>query len=455
MERKAIVFILLIALLGSFLSPVMVPKADASVDCLSLTPSSSASDKQYCQNELNQIEAELNTLLAEQAAQSKQTGTLKGDVDYLNAQINALKVKIRAQQLVIARLRSDITDKTNTIDSLSNKIGNEQDSLAQLLRDTNEFDNQNLINLVLSDDTISSFYNDLETYETLKKSVKDSIDIITGVKTQTEVVKQSLEQQQAAQTAAQVALENAQTSYAKSQADKKQLLSISQQKESAYAQLAADKKAQADKIRAALFQLRDTSAIPFGMALTYAKLAQSQTAVAPAFLLAIITQESNLGTDTGSCYVTNFSTGSGISSKSGQSFAKVMSPTRDIPPFKIITSALGLDASSTLVSCPIGGYGWGGAMGPAQFIPSTWMGIKDDVASALGISTEPNPWSARDAFMASAIFLQQLGAAGGSYSNEIKAACRYYGTGGSTCAYGRNVMSRVASIQKNIDLISD
>jgi membrane-bound lytic murein transglycosylase B len=175
--------------------------------------------------------------------------------------------------------------------------------------------------------------------------------------------------------------------------------------------------------------------------------------VAPAFLLAIITQESNLGTDSGSCYVTDFSTGAGVSSKSGKSFAKVMHPTRDIPPFLNITKSLGMDSTKTLVSCPIGGYGYGGAMGPAQFIPSTWVGIEDEVASALGIVT-PDPWQPKDALMASAIFLEQLGAAGGSYSAEMKAACKYYGTGGSSCSYGKSVMARVASIQKNINLIS-
>ncbi len=156
----------------------MVPKAYADFDCLTLSPASTSADKTYCENQLNQIEAELNTLLAEQAAQQKQTGTLKGDVDYLASQINALKVKIQAQSLVIAQLGVAIVDKTNTITSLSNKIDSENESLAQLLRNTNEFDNENIVNLVLSDNSISTFYSDLESYNSIQQAVKSSVDEI-------------------------------------------------------------------------------------------------------------------------------------------------------------------------------------------------------------------------------------------------------------------------------------
>ena len=170
--------------------------------------------------------------------------------------------------------------------------------------------------------------------------------------------------------------------------------------------------------------------------------------------MAIITQESNLGIDTGSCYVTNFATGAGVSSKSGKAFEKVMKPSRDVAPFRVITASLGRDPEKTLVSCPIGGYGYGGAMGPAQFIPSTWMGFKDKVAKALGIKSA-DPWEPRDALMASAMLLASDGA-GSTYTSQIKAACAYYsGTASLTCPYGRNVMARVAKIQDNIDLISN
>jgi hypothetical protein len=41
----------------------------------------------------------------------------------------------------------------------------------------------------------------------------------------------------------------------------------------------------------------------------------------------------------------------------------------------------------------------------------------------------------------------------GSYSSEIAAACKYYGSGGATCTYGKQVMAKVSALQTNIDLI--
>ena len=444
-KKIAIVFIFILSVF--FLRGV---KALAVLDCSDV--SYAKSNESQCQGELTQLNQQLTQLNQQLQQQQKQTGTLKGDITALTTQINALKTKIKARGDIIAQLNNSIKEKVSTISSLSDKIDNEHESLAQLLRNTNEFDNQNPIYLILSDSNVSNFYSDLESYDSIKKAVKTSVEKITGIKNYTEQEKQSLQTEQNAQMDAQAELESAQKKIAQSEADKKQLLAISKGKESAYQLLVAQKKARANKISAALFQLRDSKAIPFGTALVYAKEVQQKTGISPAFLLAIITQESNLGTDSGSCYVTDFNTGTGISSKSGKIFAKVMKPGRDIPPFLEITKSLGRDPAKTLVSCPIGGYGYGGAMGPAQFIPSTWIDMENSVAKALGISN-PDPWNPQDSFMASGLFLSDLGASS-TYSSEIRAACKYYGTGGSTCAYGRQVMSKAATIQDNIDYIA-
>ena len=252
-----------------------------------------------------------------------------------------------------------------------------------------------------------------------------------------------------------IQLENAKKQVELSEKDKQQLLSISKNKEKEYQKLLDDKARRRSEILAVLFNLRDASAIPFGKALEYAKVAEEKVGIRPAFLLAILTQESNLGTDQGSCYVTNMDTGQGVSSKSGKVFANVMKPTRDVKPFFDITTSVGRDPYKTLVSCPIGGSGYGGAMGPAQFIPSTWVLLKNRIADLLGIKT-PDPWYAKDAFIASAIYLTDLGAKGESYTSERNAACRYYS--GRKCDtkkpnnsfYGDSVMKKAANIQKTM-----
>ena len=131
-----------------------------------------------------------------------------------------------------------------------------------------------------------------------------------------------------------------------------------------------------------------------------------------------------------------------------------MKPTRDVQPFIAITTALGFDPHQTVVSCPIAGVaGYGGAMGPAQFIASTWQLFAPRIEKNLGESVA-NPWAAQDAFMAASLYLTDLGGVGSSASAQLKASCKYYGSGGSTCSYGRSVQTLRASIQSNIDYLN-
>ena len=88
-------------------------------------------------------------------------------------------------------------------------------------------------------------------------------------------------------------------------------------------------------------------------------------------------------------------------------------------------------------------------MGPAQFIPSTWAMFTSRLKNSLGY--DASPWNPQDAFLASAMYLTDLGAVGDSYSSQARAACKYYGTGGATCDYSNSVMKKKALVQKDID----
>jgi len=458
MRKQSMVIVLLVSMMLGMV--FVAPESKAAFDCLTLNSSSSADEKSYCKNELADIEAELVKLLELQKQQKKQTGTLVGDVNYLTSQINALKSKIQSRALVIAHLKVAITEKISTITSLNKKIAREHESIAQLLRNTNSFDDENLVHLVLSDATISNFYSDLESYSSIKKAVQKSVDTIRGVKTENEAAKSDLEKKRNAETDAKAELENAERKVALSEAEKKSLLAISKQTEASYQKLAAEKLAQANKIRAALFPLAGISTkIDFGTAFIYAKNAKDATGIDPAFLLAVLTQESNLGGNVGQCLLTDLKTGAGVGKNTGTSFPNVMKPMGlpgrkgDIDDFLAITSKLGREWEQTPVSCPIAGVaGYGGAMGPAQFIPSTWGGYVSRFKTVLG--HDADPWAPRDAFFASAIFLTDLGAVGDSASAQNIAACKYYGTGGASCSYGRSVMTLKAKIQADIDLLS-
>ena len=450
-RNKVIAFVVVFSFLivGAISS---LNKTTFGADCSD--PTYAKANSAACKSELKQIEAQLASLLKELANQNKQSTNYASELKKLTTEINALKTKIKARGLVIAQLKNDITKKVSTINTLSEKINSEHQSLSQLLRNSNEFDNENIAHLIVSNQTISDFYSDFESYNSIKQAIKDSVDTINGVKTETEVQKKNLEVKQSAEINAKYELESTQKKVAQTEAQQKILLVGSKNQEAAIQKLAADKKIKADKIRSALFSLAGTSTkIEFGTALKYANEAKGKLGIDPAFLLAILTQESNLGANVGQCYLTDPLTGAGKGKNTGTPFTNVMKPTRDVQPFLDITKRLNLNPYSTQVSCPIAGVaGWGGAMGPAQFIPSTWKLFEDRLQTALG--HDANPWSPEDAFMASAMYLTDLGAYGNSPAGQSKAACKYYGSGGASCSYGNSVLKLKMKIQADIDLLS-
>ena len=387
--------------------------------------------------DLNQCQIEQAAAQATLTQAQNQSTSLKQAIAVLNAKIKVAQLNIQAKNLLIATLGKNISDKAQTITNLSGQIQQGQDSLAEILRKTNELDSVTLPEVLLSYKNITEVFSDLDTFGAVENSLQATLDQIGTNKSQTQTEKDQLTVQQNQQIDARQAIVQDQANIKHDEASKQTLLNVSKGNEATYGQILAQKSSQAAAIRSALFSLAGGSqAIPFGQALQYAQAASRATGVRTAFLLAILTQESSLGANVGNCYVTYMQTGAGISAKTGATVYKVMNPRRDTPIFQTLTASLGFDPYKTLVSCPQA-VGWGGAMGPAQFIPSTWVLLQQRIADALGQSLSTvNPWNPQDAFTASALYLADLGARVGSYTSERTAACKYFSGQACGLVYG-------------------
>ena len=131
-----------------------------------------------------------------------------------------------------------------------------------------------------------------------------------------------------------------------------------------------------------------------------------------------------------------------------------MHATRDVPPFLDLMKRLGADPYTTPVSCPQS-TGYGGAMGPSQFIASTWKLYENKLKVNLGVAT-PDPWMAQHAIMATALFLKDLKADRQTYSAEREAAGRYYAGGNwqkSGLGYASSVLTYAEKYQNDIDFL--
>lgn len=426
---------------------------------LLLVPSASLYAQTLTSAERAALEAQLVQVQA-QAAQAQQdlktaqskSSSLQNDINVLAAKIKSEQLEIQAKNLLIKTLGDNITVKQGQIHTLDARITENKQSVAGIFRQLQQTDDVSIVTIVLSNESLSQALDEANILISLQQKIDDLSQQLSVDEAATTAAKNTLVDRQNSAKDARYAILQVQKELQSDQAKQAQLLSISKSNEKAYGSLLAQRKKEIDAINAKLFSLAGGSnPIPFGTAYRYALSAQEKTGINPAFLLAIMTQESNLGSNQGTCYLTDQSTGAGISVRSGRTFSNVMSPTRDVPPYLTITSALNVDPMHTVVSCPQS-VGWGGAMGPAQFIASTWVLFSKRIGNALGFSGMANPWNPQHAFMASALYLTDLGAAQGGYTAQSNAACKYYS--GSSCSrssliasYGSSVMSLAATIQ--------
>jgi membrane-bound lytic murein transglycosylase B len=319
---------------------------------------------------------------------------------------------------------------------------------------------------MLSKQNFSEFFNDVATFNSIKESLSESLDILRSIKDDTEAEKNHLSTKQETEAEMKRIQELQKREIERKEQEKSEILEVTRGEEEAYQDLLESQQKTAAQLRNALFQLLGGGGgIAFPEAVRLAQYASRQTGVEAGLILAILEQETNLGSNLGSCVYNDLRGGK-----------VVMHPDRDAPIFEAIAGILGFEARTKQVSCPIVSngerYGWGGAMGPSQFIPSTWAiygGIvntgagwvysqSDDAIRRMnGTGSPANPFNNQDAFLATALLLRDNGASGTYASNRL-AALRYYaGWGGASnpanAFYGDQVMNRKARLDSEIKIL--
>lgn len=419
-----------------------------------------ASRQAELQNQLNSVEAQIAAQQALLDKAQSQHQTLQSQIDAYDAQIKKTQLQIQAIDLTIEQLSGGISSDNQTLSSLQDQLSAEKESLAQIMRQTQVMDSYSAVSVAFGAQDVSSFFSDLDAFAAIKSALADSFSQIR----QTSSTTADHEAQLEAKLAEEQQLKNVQQ-LAKQQVlaqeeEKQTLLNETKGVEANFQKLITANKKTAAQIRTALFELAGGGGqIPLPTAIQLAEEAQKETGVPAAFILGILRQETNLGANVGQCLLTNSpSQGDGKGKNTGRLIRGVMKPSRDVGPFLQITAALGLDWQQMPVSCPQS-TGYGGAMGAAQFIPSTWQMYAPHIAKLTGHpGTEANPWDNLDAFTAVALYMADLGADAGTYGAERTAALKYFAGGywnnPAFAFYGDSVMQFTADFQQQIDVLT-
>ncbi len=391
------------------------------------------------EKQLAQLEAEIKQQQQILEGKKNQRVSLERDIAILNAQITQAKLSIKARALIIERLNDDIATKQKKIGVLSRKIDDEKSAMSELIRKLDDADSYSLPEILLSNKKFSDFFVDADSYHLVKASLRDTYLAYDDAKDATEDEKQDLEDKRHEQTDLLGIQQLQKKRIEEQEQEKRKILALAKGEESAYQKLLKDKEKNANAIRTELFSLRGSAAISFEKAYQLVKEVGAKTGVRPALILGIIAEESNLGENVG--------TGN---------WRVDMKAPRDTVPFEELCRRLGLDPDKMPVSKKPW-YGYGGAMGPAQFIPSTWVLYESKIAALSG-SAVPNPWNPRDAFYASGILMKENGAAAGTRAAERLAALRYLAGWNNASKpayafYGDDVMALADKYQKQINIL--
>ncbi len=352
----------------------------------------------------------------------KKYGAIESSYNQINSNLTATQQAMLRVQNLLNQTSQTISQKEIEIANLDQQLLIERKILTALLRELYLSDATPLVEVLLAEDDVASFFQNEEGLLSTQEKISDIISEITetkeklvGEKLSLEETKQDHEELLTLKNKQKQGLVAAKNEVAEDLED--QATTVKRLK-SELSELQGD----LNKILGKSYNAKDIEeAVDF---------ASKKTGVPKGFLFGVLKMETNLGANVGGCTYAQVEDGAEKNYK-----AKKLSKTswntflrrRDI--FKTITKELGIDYRKQKVSCNPSGYrGTGGAMGVAQFMPDTWMGYKSAVTAATG-HNPPSPWNLTDGVMAMALKLDRVpGVDEGNRSAWRRAAAAYLGT---------------------------
>lgn len=432
-------------LIGVLLLHLMVPALPVAAQEQPLT----AQERAELEAQLAELEAQIAADEATVASYKKQGASLQGEIKKLNAKIDGLNLKIKAVNLSLTRLNREIGDNQQQIVVTQQKIDLNRQAIMQALQSVYEQERTSIMSILLEKPNLTDFFGDINDLMAVQEGLTQTVQKVNELKDDLLDQREDLVAKKTDAIALKALQDQQRRQVVSTKSEKDQLLTQTKGQEAAYQKIVQQKREDAAKIRSRIFALLGGGEMTFDAAYQLAKNAEGATGVPAALLLAVLDRESALGKNVGRC-----------SYKTAMAPGPPKSRRDDVTPFLKITSELGLDPDKTLVSCAISTDGaYGGAMGPAQFIPTTWMLYRDRIASITGI-TPASPWRNSDAFMGTALYLKDAMAACSQYSGDGKircAAARYYAGGNWSrflYSYGSATLSRMNKFEDDIAVLT-
>jgi len=371
----------------------------------------SADDNQA--NQVEKLQKQIEQLDQKIEKKASKQRTIEEEIIKIEKNISQIQAEIRKTNQTISQFDQKIARKNNEIVKIEKDVQAKRVFLAEYLRLIQRGFSEIELVFLNNSSGLGGYFQEVERYEEAQAEIKRVLSEIKQHKAQIQEEKEAVEEERTEQKKILALQADQKSSLAYEQNRKKFFLKKTRKDISALS-------VERDELKKQLSALQSLGKpINLEEAIKTAKYVSKKTGVRTAFLLGVLRVESNLGQNVG-----------------GGTYKTDMHPSQwEI--FKKICRELGLNPKKMPVSRRVcynkkakdGCGGWGGAMGPAQFMPSTWMGYKDKVAKITG-HQPANPWNLKDALVAMGLKLAQIpGVTAHKESAERKAASMYLAGG--------------------------
>lgn len=376
--------------------------------------------KRDLENQIRQKQEEIAQHQQSIQTSQQKAKTLNNEIQIIENQIKKIKAEVEQLDLIIQESALNIQEVDIQINILEDKIDQKKDLLAEYIRTIARSDQESLLEVILKNEKFSDFFDEINALESAQEKIHSVLSAVRAVKEELSGERQNLEEERIAQGRLKSLQLAQKRTVENKQWQKEDLLNKTRGEERLYQQMIQGAQEEIVFIKEQLVLLEKYDLTEEEM-IRSAIFAGAKTGIRPAYLLGVLENESRLGLNVGTgdwrtdMYQCNLNRGYITMAKNLKNA------------FLQICQELGLDPDSQKVSAKPGAYkGCGGAMGIAQFMPTTWLAYKDRIAAMTG-NNPPNPWVPVDAFTASAIKLAAAGARAQTYEAERKAYAIYIG----------------------------
>lgn len=342
----------------------------------------------------------------------KKERTISGEIEIIDGNVETTKLQLQKTQKLVSDFDVEIGQKEKRVNLMERDILNKKEMMAEYLRDYDQNNGELALAMLEEGARMDDYFTFLDSMEKMQEQLASALKDIQSAKEKLMGEKEQLQDQRSEQYQISLMQEDQKKTLEYEQSRKERLLNQTQKDISL---MSVEK----EELRKQLNALQSLgTSISLDDAISAAKYASSKTGVRTEFLLGVLRVESNMGQNVG-----------------GGRYKTDMNPAQH-DTFKSICKELGLKPEDMPVSKRVcynkkaadGCGGWGGAMGPGQFMPTTWMGYKERVAKITG--SDPNPWTLRDALVAMGLKLAAVeGVTAGKEAAERKAASMYLAGG--------------------------